>query len=626
MLSVEEVRAAVLRKAALDPDAPSDLLDELDVGRIALCGLPTYSISTNWSSSVTASVGYFRTETYTAYREVYRNGHSYREPYTAYRTVTDWRPWSGNYSGEVYRRVIGCNASPLEIAAAQSFATHDTARFQADFGVEPRALSKSEREAVHEIESSVDAQIRKTVKEKIPGDVNKDVVIGVSKSETVLLKVVPVYSFDLSYKDAVIPVVASAVDAKSLLVDFPKSEELQALRKRRPVIWGIFAICCAALAATAQIPVDLLGPLYNFTGYPIYIGAYIAAFAMIAYLTLSADLSLTAAQQKHVRQSLQNRQAALEKLQLGSHSPIEVDVIVGQAVKRRPLLLISSVCITGFIIFGAAETSTRRLEVSQEAKLAPVGVDISRSGVTEAQPSNPSSSLPETVHVDDGEVAQNGSDLGSGQEGVSVDVAPIPDAPIAAESADSAPFAEQKAADLNPLLQQTWSNEKADNLDVSALKAWKVAQELDTVAAYERFMSMFPTSVYSIRAQDRINQIKNDEVRRSWEDAEASNTRDAIEQFLRTHPGSRFGPAAAQRLRQLVERDCRAYADASLPASSDGSGDVLVGVLQGAISGQAERAIEGAQSAIRGAEDRRRQGQERRNTEYRACIAAGGPP
>ena len=99
-----EIQKLTYKYMSLGKHTPDDMIENSQISLMEIFYVPTYLFSGNYEAKWTATFGYDRQEPYTAYRTVTQygnNGQSYtrQEPYTAYRTVTDWRPVNGTDTG-----------------------------------------------------------------------------------------------------------------------------------------------------------------------------------------------------------------------------------------------------------------------------------------------------------------------------------------------------------------------------------------------------------------------------------------------------------------------------------------------------------------------------------------------
>ncbi|MEQ1496983.1 MAG: hypothetical protein ABL912_14635, partial [Novosphingobium sp.] len=98
-VSQEDLERRVYAYMATGDYTPDDMLEAATFVKKERFYVPAFGFRVSYEATWTASFGYDREESYTAYRTVTRNNRQHQEAYTAYKTVTDWRPANGVDSG-----------------------------------------------------------------------------------------------------------------------------------------------------------------------------------------------------------------------------------------------------------------------------------------------------------------------------------------------------------------------------------------------------------------------------------------------------------------------------------------------------------------------------------------------
>ncbi len=141
-----------------------------------LIRLPAYAVTVSYTAKWSASFGYTRTEHYTEYVKVHKDGHSYTEPRTRTKKVTDWRPASGNDGGRFtllcYAGTKHSYAKNLMPAFSKIGATKliDQASLSENKFIEISGLIKGHNDTIN-------YNISESVKENRKGDTQKDWLI-----------------------------------------------------------------------------------------------------------------------------------------------------------------------------------------------------------------------------------------------------------------------------------------------------------------------------------------------------------------------------------------------------------------------------------------------------------------
>ena len=103
-ISEEELRRELQRHMSQGKHTPDDILESSTITDLQIKYLPAYLFHGSYTAKWTASFGYDRQEAYTAYEtrtttDRHGHRHHHRVPVTRYKTVTDWRPHSGDHAG-----------------------------------------------------------------------------------------------------------------------------------------------------------------------------------------------------------------------------------------------------------------------------------------------------------------------------------------------------------------------------------------------------------------------------------------------------------------------------------------------------------------------------------------------
>lgn len=135
--------------------------------------LPAFAVTINFTANWSASFGYSRTEHYTEYVRVHKNGSSYMEPRTRKKTVTDWRPVSGIESGQFTLLCYAGKKHPAAKSLAPTFAKVSSEKF-----IDRNELVET---AFYNVESilkghqeTIEFNINQFVKSNSQGDKQKD--------------------------------------------------------------------------------------------------------------------------------------------------------------------------------------------------------------------------------------------------------------------------------------------------------------------------------------------------------------------------------------------------------------------------------------------------------------------
>ena len=160
---------------------PDNMLEASTFIRRDCFYVPAYQFQVSYEATWTASFGYDRQESYTAFRTVTRNGRSHQEAYTAYRTLTDWRPANGMDSGVLTVSAYAggelhdSDLSPAELVSSIIESTKSTS-FNLSFmkEVEAESFSVPKAKALTSLSEKINAKIDHKVQSHGQGDHQKD--------------------------------------------------------------------------------------------------------------------------------------------------------------------------------------------------------------------------------------------------------------------------------------------------------------------------------------------------------------------------------------------------------------------------------------------------------------------
>lgn len=208
---------------------PLDIFQSIKFDETLGAFIPTYEYSGRYSADYNASIGYHRTEHYTA-RE---NG----KTVTKTRTVTDWHPHSGSVSGVF--QLNACASKFLQEEEKSFVESLETGSFVDNeegyvlgFAVEP-IRSDFDHEQLYEdrVKSRVNSIIDRDVEGSLPGDTQKNISwsASISKYETHFLY--PIWHVSFTYKEKIYRIVGDGQDIKNIHSSLPKDENREKAAK-----------------------------------------------------------------------------------------------------------------------------------------------------------------------------------------------------------------------------------------------------------------------------------------------------------------------------------------------------------------------------------------------------------
>jgi|GEM_PF-4138230 len=288
---------------------PADVFELVKVrqntGLFAATYLWTGTARVSWS----ASAGFERTESYVTTRTVTRNGQTVQEPTTSTRTVTDWRPVSGDLLHD-YRLVgLASDGVPDEVAGlvrsieglppVDQLAMVDPENTRG-YAIEPfrdppsKAFSRS-------AEGTLAEALEARVKAAVPGDTSKDIHVSHSRTnESVVRLLRPIWLAIYQYEGRSY---AFALDGHTGTRSEGTRPEDTALRERVEALKKKLRI-----AHFVAIITGILSFFVAFLVGPVVVGAIWYAYTR----GLKTELSL---EQDRIDLAASARKAALEDAQ-----------------------------------------------------------------------------------------------------------------------------------------------------------------------------------------------------------------------------------------------------------------------------------------------------------------------
>ena len=242
---------------------PDDMLETVVFLRRECFYVPTYTFNVDYDVNWTASFGYDQEEPYTAHRE--------GKAYTAYRTVTDWRPVSGRDSGtfevSTYAGVdlTAVSLNPVEIVPLTVLQGERT-RFDPAFmqGLRAEAFAVPEQLAYSSLTDEVGRKITHNVQRHAQGNRQKDWNWNMSSlTPSVSTLYVPVSSAVFDYKGQNYHYWSDGIGGESVKADpLPVDEQRRKDVKRGyvPIFVSFAGLLAAAFytKAVSVLPESLL--------------------------------------------------------------------------------------------------------------------------------------------------------------------------------------------------------------------------------------------------------------------------------------------------------------------------------------------------------------------------------
>ncbi|MDR1647270.1 MAG: hypothetical protein LBR88_04435 [Zoogloeaceae bacterium] len=206
---------------------PDDMIEASTIITRERFYVPAFGFEIDYEAHWTASFGYNRREPYTDYRSVTRGNRTYQEAYTAYRTVTDWRPANGvdagifSVAGYAGCRLKGVPNQP-RLLVAEAVIDGDSTEFNPSFttGFDVEGFSESEKNVFDSLQGEIGDEIGERVKSHAQGDSQRDWhwTIPRMNYETTTFAA-PICHVVFQYKDAEYNVWVAGHDASSIRAD-----------------------------------------------------------------------------------------------------------------------------------------------------------------------------------------------------------------------------------------------------------------------------------------------------------------------------------------------------------------------------------------------------------------------
>ncbi|MDR1577301.1 MAG: hypothetical protein LBT86_03575 [Deltaproteobacteria bacterium] len=160
-----------------DEMAPDDILEVSHIESETIAFYPCFVAKGSFSANWTASFGYDRQESYTEYETQYIGKTSRRVPVTKYRTVTDWRPGSGEAKGDFLVAVYGGSDLPVAVAGLVSrINLGSLTAFQPGHvaGYDLNPITMTTNEALGAARPLIESEVGSAVYEHAQGDHQRD--------------------------------------------------------------------------------------------------------------------------------------------------------------------------------------------------------------------------------------------------------------------------------------------------------------------------------------------------------------------------------------------------------------------------------------------------------------------
>lgn len=202
---------------------PLDIFRSIKLHETLGVFIPLYEYSGSYSADYSASIGYDRTEHYTAIE----NGKTVSKS----RTVTDWHPHSGSVSGVF--QLNACASKFLledekyfvERLESSSFVDNQEG-YLLGFAVEPiRSDFDSDQLYEDRVKSRVNTIIDSDVDSSLPGDRQKNIDWSASIHKSYTHFLYPVWHVSFAYKDETYRIVGDGQDITKIHSSLPKDEE-----------------------------------------------------------------------------------------------------------------------------------------------------------------------------------------------------------------------------------------------------------------------------------------------------------------------------------------------------------------------------------------------------------------
>ncbi len=257
---------------------PDDVFEQVEVrhqtGLFAATFLYEGTARIHW----TASAGFRRTESYVENRLVHEGGKTVSRPQTATRTVTDWRPVSGESLQDYRLCVVATPALPTELhpllerveglAPTDALPPLDPAALRG-FALEPFTGSPEEN-FQRVAQARLNAELERLTKARIPGDEHKQVSLTSTRTHERCTRLYrPVWFATYTYKGDRFAYAMDGVSGKGQGTrpeDRQLRERVQGLEKQLSTA-NIIAIIAGILSFFV---LTFLGPILAGIGWYLY--------------------------------------------------------------------------------------------------------------------------------------------------------------------------------------------------------------------------------------------------------------------------------------------------------------------------------------------------------------------
>jgi hypothetical protein len=186
----ERFKQSLLAFLAAGDYTPDDVFEQVEVRHQTGLYAATYLYEGTARIHWTASAGFRRTESYVENRLVQEGGRTVSRPQTATRTVTDWRPVSGESLQDYRLCVVATPALPAELhpllevvdglVPTDALAPIDPAGLRG-FALEPFTGSPEEN-FQRVAQAKLQAELERLTRSRIPGDEHKQVSLTSSRT------------------------------------------------------------------------------------------------------------------------------------------------------------------------------------------------------------------------------------------------------------------------------------------------------------------------------------------------------------------------------------------------------------------------------------------------------------
>ncbi|MDR2350848.1 MAG: hypothetical protein LBF41_09560 [Deltaproteobacteria bacterium] len=270
----KRLHSLLLSKMIEDQMAPDDILTASVIQEETVMYVPCFVTRGTFDINWTASFGYDRREAYVAYVTVAEGGQRRTRPVTQYRTVTDWKPASGNAAGNY--AALGYAGSNLSKEAAAlveglptSYLIPYTPAYVEGFTVEP--FYKKPEEVEGSFDDSIQKQEYAAVARHFQGDRQRDVHFNSKrKPDFVQPGLLPAAHAVFAYKDKQYNLWADGIDLSRVITDYFPRDKTRGSKIARglwPVIVAFVALAATLFFTGDFTPLALAGPILGLIYY-----------------------------------------------------------------------------------------------------------------------------------------------------------------------------------------------------------------------------------------------------------------------------------------------------------------------------------------------------------------------